>query len=870
MPYIARRNQFTFDCECANTMCEGVRFMKSYSKWIGMVEDLEKIPCAPLQRVFIILDIYNQYMHSEAVRDYVSAHSLFVIEDDEENTIYGHQQIHDDVAHFILIHSNLIPSNDVSVDAPPHTPSLWNIQYGDGKTVKQYLFECLQCRDQYRCQEEEECIIYKRHHRDREGMMEQGLYFRDLEKRLSYRSRAETMRDNHDVALKQELDRMHSYLLHEMDGDVLKEIHGRRRSGIYRRSLAKQISIESEVMTPTSNKTAYIGETEDYKWLKKVEPKLKTLDVYGQGVYHEKKMEEEDDIYGALVEKSGVFYWQRPHGFREGESRMIRHLKPRWGNIKDEVLNHPGAPLTTDQWNQTLRKSKVFYNSFTRRQIRTRCNGYVEDQVMGHYAEWNQQEDLRLADVQALKLYTDFDSLQKALKHCLRFNVVLDILESNYSRKRDHIQEEEEEKWRDKKAQLERSLSSFYHWKGHLTIILAKFSRPLDKDKPLYHGVDTKLIIAANRTCSFFGPISTTSSEHIAKTFATAKGMVLQITSQFPRLGHCNAFNATTLSDYPEEQEYLVGHCYVRLLNVYTRPLYVRTDPPRHSSLNLEHSPESMRDLITKVPLASWLREEFLVIHLFREQIFAMHPHLAQILAQYLRVCRRECCHETTTKEYQQRYDHDDDGMVPLTLNWRGKELCAHAIGHRMVIQEEYEFIDDLDPDDQLAVKQWKRLTPLFWNKFEYFRFNLNQRQRLKFDTISPILKRFFMEQSKERNIKTNERKWTISFREITTIFPNVKILHFVNQYKFDDVVLKALIEQIQTVNNKVEKVVFQYFAYNRNVVGMPSETESDICFFDPRNLDANLVRILVKELGWKMKYNETEQGGYKITVCSP
>merc|ERR1719242_1126052 len=334
--------------------------------------------------------------------------------------------------------------------------------------------------------------------------------------------------------------------------------------------------------------------------------------------------------------------------------------------------------------------------------------------------------------------------------------------------------------------------------------------------------------------------------------------------SNFPRLNHCyglsTAFDATTLSDYPEEQEYLVGHCYVRLLNVYTRPLYVRTDPPRHSSLNLEHSPESMRDLITKVPLASWLREEFLVIHLFREQIFAMHPHLAQILAQYLRVCRRECCH--------QRYDHDDEGTVPLTLNWRGKELCTHAIGHRMVIQEEYEFIDDLDPDDQRAIKQWKRLTPLFWNKFEYFRINLNKRQRLKFDTISPILKRFFMEQSKERNIKTNQRKWTISFREITTIFPNVKILHFVNQYKFDDVVLKALIEQIQTVNNKVEKVVFQYFAYNRNVVGMPSEMESDICFFDPRNLDANLVRILVKELGWKMKYNETEQGGgYKISV---
>ena len=183
-----------------------------------------------------------------------------------------------------------------------------------------------------------------------------------------------------------------------------------------------------------------------------------------------------------------------------------------------------------------------------------------------------------------------------------------------------------------------------------------------------------------------------------------------------------------------------------------------------------------------------------------------------------------------------------------------------------MVGHDEYDFIDDLDIDDQEGLYRWKRLTPIFWNKFDFFRFNLNQRQRLRFDEISPILKRFFMEQTAERDIKTGHRKWTISFREITTIFPNVKELHFVNQYKFDDVVLQALIDQIQVVNNMVKKVVFQYFAYNRNVVGMPSEMESDICFCDPRNLNSDLMRTLREDLEWRTKYGVIG-GGYKITV---
>jgi len=144
------------------------------------------------------------------------------------------------------------------------------------------------------------------------------------------------------------------------------------------------------------------------------------------------------------------------------------------------------------------------------------------------------------------------------------------------------------------------------------------------------------------------------------------------------------------------------------------------------------------------------------------------------------------------------------------------------------------------------------------------------------------------MEQTKDRDINTNEFKWTISFTEITRIFPNVKEIHFVNRYKFDNTALKALIKQIQARDsrtnepiNKVEKVVFSYFAYNRNVRGMPPDIHNlnenkmydpNINFFDPQNLNENQMNKLRNELGWDIKWGVIgeegkEEAGYKISI---
>merc|ERR1712130_907710 len=67
-----------------------------------------------------------------------------------------------------------------------------------------------------------------------------------------------------------------------------------------------------------------------------------------------------------------------------------------------------------------------------------------------------------------------------------------------------------------------------------------------------------------------------------------------------------------------------------------------------------------------------------------------------------------------------------------------------------------------------------RQLEKVWAFRFDEIRECPNERQCVKFDRISDILKRFFMEQTEEREIRTGNRKWIISFEEILTVYPNV------------------------------------------------------------------------------------------------
>merc|ERR1712228_300513 len=163
-------------------------------------------------------------------------------------------------------------------------------------------------------------------------------------------------------------------------------------------------------------------------------------------------------------------------------------------------------------------------------------------------------------------------------------------------------------------------------------------------------------------------------------------------------------------------------------------------------------------------------------------------------------------------------------------------------------------------------------------NQFDEFRLNPNKWQRIKFDLISVHLKRFFMTESDEKDVKTGDNRWDISFDEITTVYPNIKELHFINNYKFDNIALQRLIRHIQNGNlfrkqkgfkeyeNTIEKIAFLYYDYVDSEADANGKPINHEMFYDPDHLNKESIKILKKE-GWILKHHNNGKTGYKIRI---
>eukprot|EP01084_Bolivina_argentea_P002738 5070_1 len=542
----------------------------------------------------------------------------------------------------------------------------------------------------------------------------------------------------------------------------------------------------------------------------------------------------------------GAFRWQNLHGFKTESNNEVCHLKPKFKNIKEEALNNEFKKLSKDNWNQTLRKSQIFFNSWARKRISTKYNGQYNDQITEYKEEWKRGQVVKLPDIVTLKLYTDYDKLQFALKKCFRFET-FDTVAQVYDNMSDEQFKLVEENYENNRNDLIKRLRNFYHWRGQLLIVLNKFGTRLNEKNNmiLYHGVNAKMILLPAQRYSFNGPLSTSSSYHVARSFSTAKGMVLKITSQFPRLNYCNAFEASLISDYPEEQEWLVGFMYVRLLEIRTRKLIDTID-------------QSFGGIISKIPLSSWVRQEFFTIHLFNEGIFSMSKRLERTLAQFLKANRYECCrvNEIYIDQHKEFGDWSMDHMV--------KRICA--ISHDGDDNKCHDEIkEDFGHNSKQDIQRKEKIFPLLVKKFNDFRKKPNFKQRIKFDMISDHLKRFFMERMKGYNdVNTGENKWIISFKEIITVYPNIKEIHFVNQYIFDNMLLEQLIIQISKHDNTIQKIVFLYYNYTDD----PNDANNKKPFKCTTFKDPDDPEIQKKiPRGWKLKHGKNANTGYKIRL---
>ena len=104
--------------------------------------------------------------------------------------------------------------------------------------------------------------------------------------------------------------------------------------------------------------------------------------------------------------------------------------------------------------------------------------------------------------------------------------------------------------------------------------------------------------------------------------------------------------------------------------------------------------------------------------------------------------------------------------------------------------------------------------------------------------------------------------------KKIIAIFPNIKEIHFINDYKFDNEAFQSFLKQIEKKDNKLKKIKFIYYEYDdNNDIDDNKENESIVTkpFIKPKDLKQSLWDDLSK-LDWTWRDSE-DSVGYKIRL---
>eukprot|EP01084_Bolivina_argentea_P000060 112_1 len=129
-----------------------------------------------------------------------------------------------------------------------------------------------------------------------------------------------------------------------------------------------------------------------------------------------------------------------------------------------------------------------------------------------------------MRQIVALKLYTDFDQLQREFRMCFR--------EKNEN---DRIKRQKQ----------------FFFWNNLLENACKKSHDTVAKK--LYHGINDGKLYASCFSGTYYGPVSTTTDLTVAKGFAGDHGQILEL---YPSFG-AKGLNVSWLSNFPDENEVL-------------------------------------------------------------------------------------------------------------------------------------------------------------------------------------------------------------------------------------------------------------------------------------------------------------------------
>ena len=303
-----------------------------------------------------------------------------------------------------------------------------------------------------------------------------------------------------------------------------------------------------------------------------------------------------------------------------------------------------------------------------------------------------------------------------------------------------------------------------------------------------------------------------------AQTFATAKGMVLELPSQFPRLGLCKPFDVSLMYEYPEEKERIISFMYLQSKTISPKP--------NKNWMTVSEIDNVYPDY--NIPLSSQARSIFFAVHLFQQQIFSMSVNLEYWLCAFLYL---HC-------NYHQSSHNDDNGRIKRTKFVQALQSI-----------EKDRFCQDKHKSNKIL--------SVLRDNFENFRRYANQRRAVKIGEISENLKPYFMDYA-GTDIHNIER-YVVSFQKITKIFDNAREIDFINRYIFDNVVLASLVQYLfKNPMNTIKQIKFLYYDYDEYTFN------NIVC--DTEKLDKVLINRL-KKMRWNIQARSQSKASYEIKL---
>merc|ERR1712154_372085 len=140
--------------------------------------------------------------------------------------------------------------------------------------------------------------------------------------------------------------------------------------------------------------------------------------------------------------------------------------------------------------------------------------------------------------------------------------------------------------------------------------------------------------------------------------------------------------------------------------------------------------------------------------------------------------------------------------------------------------------------------------------KFQQFCEFPNKRQIVKIDCVSDKLKPYFLDKAdtefddEKETANDDQIQWNVSWKKLSFLFLNLKQVHFLNSYRFDNVALDRLVEWVENDRCKLDQIKFIYNDY----IGDLDDYQH---FFDPKKLDKKQL-LKLEGLKWKLSYPQS------------